>query len=120
MGYYSDVGLCLTAQGREALSAALCEAEKNNPNFTDINTLLDRAEVRTDTTSGTVAYLWESTKWYEDFPEVRFIENLLQELDSAEFLLIRVGEESEDTEIQGTFWGNPLGMCITRGIAFAV
>lgn len=118
MGYYSDVGLCLTAIGKQTLEAAMGESEKSNPDFADIRTLLDRAEVRTDTASGTVAYLWEGTKWYEDFPEVRFIENLLQELGSTDFLFFRVGEESEDTEIQGTFWGNPLGMCLTRGIAF--
>lgn len=118
MGYYSNVGLCLTAVGKQALSVALTESEKSNPDFADIKTLLDCAEVRTDTASGTVAFLWENTKWYDDFPEVRFIENLLQELDNTEFLLIRAGEDSEDTEIQGTFWGNPLGMCLTRGIAF--
>lgn len=65
--------LCLIAQGKKALEATLSEAENSNPDFADIKTLLDCAEIRTDTASGTVAYFWESTKWYDDFPEVRFI-----------------------------------------------
>lgn len=119
MGYYSDVGLCLTAAGKLALDVALTEAEKNNPDVTDIKNMLDSAEVRTDADSGTVAYLWENTKWYDDFPEVRFVENVLLELDSADFLLIRVGEDYDDTELQGHFWHNHLGMRIARGIAFS-
>ena len=94
----------------------MSEAEKCSSDFTDIKNMLDSAEVRTDADSGTVAYLWESTKWYDDFPEVRFIENLLQELDSADFLFIRVGEDSDDTEMYGTFWENPLNMRLTRGV----
>lgn len=120
MGYYSDVGLCLTAAGKLALEVTLTEAEKSISDFTDIKTMLDSAEVRTDADSGTVAYLWESTKWYDEFPEVRFVENLLLELDGTDFLLIRVGEDCDDTELQGSCWNNPLGMRITRGIAFSV
>lgn len=119
MGYYSDVGLCLTAAGKLALDMALTEAEKNNPDVTDIKNMLDSAEVRTDADSGTVAYLWENTKWYDDFPEVRFIESLLQELDGVDFLFIRAGEDSDDTEMYGTFWENPLDMRLTRGIVFS-
>lgn len=119
MGYYSDVGLCLTAAGKLALEAALTEAEKSNPDVTDIKNMLDSAEVRTDADSGTVAYLWENTKWYDDFPEVWFVENLLLELGGADFLLLRVGEDYDDTELQGSFWNNPLGMRLTRSIAFA-
>ena len=41
MGYYSDVGLCLTKNGMDQLKTALAEAEKNNPdNFAAIKMLI--------------------------------------------------------------------------------
>lgn len=116
MGYYSDVGLCLSAAGKTALDTVLLEAKKNNPDVADIQALLDHAKVITGAASGTVAYCWKSTKWYDDFAEVRFIEALMQTLDSSDFLFIRVGDDSDDTELRGGFWGNPLGMRLSRGI----
>ena len=118
MGYRSDVGLCLTAAGKQVLDTALAEAAGSNPHFTEIKNMVDHAEIRTDTDSGTVGYLWRDLKWYADYDEVRFIENLLSKLDDSDYLFIRVGESDDDTEDRGGFWENPLGMCLVRGIAF--
>jgi len=119
MGYRSDVGLCLNAKGKEALDAALAEAEKGDEHFTVIKELLDSARVRISADDdGAVAYHWEDLKWYADYSGVNFIENLLRNLDYHYYFFIRVGESDDDTEIHGGFWENPLGMCLVRGIAF--
>ena len=60
-----------------------------------------------DADTGAEAYLWECVKWYEDFSDVSFIENLLAELDWKDFLFIRIGEDYDDTEVRGDFWDNP-------------
>lgn len=116
MGYYSDVGLCLTAKGKQALNAALADAEKNNVYFEEINNLLKYVEIHTDSKTGTVGYRWASTKWYEDFGEVAFIENFLSTLDKSDYLFLRVGDDSADTECHGTFWANPVGLRFVREV----
>lgn len=118
MGYRSDVGLCLTTKGKEVLNAALTETEKNNTHIKEIKELLACAEVRSDTDCDSVAYLWRAVKWYLDYDDVGFFENLLNKLDESDYLFIRVGESDDDTDFRGGFWGNPLGMCLTREIAF--
>ena len=118
MGYRSDVGLCLNAKGKEALIAALAEAEKNNPHFSDIKELLDSSAIRAITDDGSVAYHWESLKWSADYDDVSFIENLIRQLDYNDYFFIRVGESDDDTEVRGGFLENPLGMCLVRGITF--
>ena len=74
--------------------------------------------VRHSDESGAVAYYWDNVKWYADFLEVRFIENLTVELDWEDFLFIRVGEDSDDTEYRGGFWDNPFPMGLARSITF--
>ena len=118
MGYRSDVGFCLSAKGKEALDAALAEAEKSKEHYTLVMGLLDKANSRITADDGTVAYLWQNLKWYADYSDVSFIENLLHSLDHNDYLFIRVGESDDDTEIHGGFWNNPFGMCLVRGIVF--
>ena len=118
MGYRSDVGLCLSAKGKEVLGIALSEAQKTNASFSSIQELLERADVRVSTKDGSVAYQWEDFKWYSDDDDVAFIEKLLHNLDYDDYFFIRVGESNDDTEVGGGFWDNPLGMCLVRGIAF--
>lgn len=118
MGYCSDVGLCLTATGKHVLETALVDAAKNNPHISEIRGLLEKAEVRTDADSGSVGYLWRTVQWYIDYVDVSFIENLLPNMESSDYLFIRISEADDDTEYCGGFWENPLGMCLVRGIVF--
>jgi len=69
-----------------------------------------------DTDSGSEVYLWEYVKWYEELPDVGFIENLLAELDWSDFLFIRIGEELDDIHTRGGFWGNPFDLGINRSL----
>ncbi len=119
MGYRSDVGLCLTDNGKKILNAKLAELEAGTERTTHIHELLNfPRDKREDRDSGAVVWLWERLKWYSDYGDVSFIENLLQELDEQDYFFIRVGESDDDTEARGGFWENPFGMCLVRGIAF--
>ena len=118
MGYRSDVGLCLSTKGKEALDAALAKAEKSNKDFSDIKRLMDNPDAFKIANDGTVGYLWEYVKWYADYSEVSFIEDLLNGMEEREYLFLRVGESDGDSEYRGNFWDNPLGMLPIRGITF--
>lgn len=116
MGYLSDVGLCLTAEGVKRLDAALNAARSETGQ--GIHQLLTYAEKREEHKSGSVAWFWEGIKWYWGYADVDFIENLLNELPCADYFFIRVGESDDDTEVRGGFRDNPFHMYLLRGIAF--
>lgn len=119
MGYYSDVALCLTAKGMENLAVALAQAQQNEPeNFTAVKDFIGGIPDRKDQDSGAAAFLWEGLKWYSEFEDVAFVEKFIAGLEYADYYFIRVGEDDDDTEVKGGFWDNPLGMRLTRGIAF--
>jgi hypothetical protein len=117
MSYRSDVGICLTTTGKKTLDARLAELEPDTDRTRYINELLNSPRDKREG-FGAVAWLWESLKWYSDYKDVAFIENLLRDLEDEDYLFIRVGESDDDTEYRGSFWENPFGMCLVRGITF--
>ena len=121
MSYRSDVGLCLTDTGKKALEAKLAALEAGTEREQIIHALLNSPSIkgkREDQESGAIAWHWEYLKWYADYEDVSFIENFLQDLEEEDYLYIKVGEFNDDTDIRGTFWDNPFGMCLLRGIGF--
>ena len=54
-------------------------------------------------------YRWESVKWYESFPDVQIIENIMVMCDNCDihglaydsYGFIRIGEELDDLEMKG-------------------
>ena len=118
MGYYSDVALCLTKNGMNQLKAALVQAERNNPdNFAAIKMLIGGEPSKIDEGSGSVVFLWEGEKWYDEFDEVAFVGKLMDNLPHKDFLFIRIGEDYDDIETRGNYWCNPQLVRITRKIA---
>jgi hypothetical protein len=119
MGYRSDVGLCLTENGKKTLEARLSELEVGAARTGYIHDLLNPSRnKREDPESGAVAWLWEYLKWYTDYEDVAFFEKLMNDLDYDDYYFIRVGEDEDDTDVRGGFWENPFCMCLVRGIAF--
>ena len=119
MGYRSDVGLCLTSNGKQILDSRLAELEAGTEKTLHINELLNSTrDKQEDKESGSTAWLWEHIKWYWDYEDVAFIESLLREVAYEDYYFIRVGEDNDDTEIRGGFWDNPFGMSLMRGIVF--
>ena len=54
-------------------------------------------------------YRWESVKWYESYPDVSVVQNIMVMCDSCDinglaydsYGFIRIGEELEDLEVRG-------------------
>ena len=117
MGYYSDVALCLTKNGMDQLKTALAEAEKNNPgNFAAIKMLIGGEPSKIDEGSGSVVFLWEGEKWYDEFDEIAFVGKLMDNLPHEDFLFIRLGEDYDDIETRGNFCGTPFNISVERKI----
>jgi len=117
MGYRSDIGLALTQKAVQILHQKLNALDKNSEAFSVITDFFTYADKHfEDTDSGSEVYLWEYVKWYEEFPDVGFIENLLAELDWSDFLFFRIGEEIDDMETRGSFWDNSFDLGISRRI----
>ena len=117
MGYYSDVALCLTKNGMDQLKSALIQAERNNPeNFAAIKMLIAGEPSKIDEGSGSVVFLWEGEKWYDEFAEVAFVEAFMNSLPSEDFLFIRLGEDHDDIETRGNFCGTPFNISVERKI----
>ena len=114
MGYYSDVALVLSAHA----TAKLFKYTKSKPQ-NNINTnLINHPEKHLKDSSGAEFFYWESVKWYEDFPEVQWIEKFINSLKQDEYLFIRVGELIDDVEELGTFYSNPFDVRFSRQILF--
>lgn len=114
MGYYSDVALVLSAHGIAKLSTYTKGTPKNNTNIR----LINHPDKHLVDSSGAELFYWNSVKWYEDFPEVQWIETFINSMKQEEYLLIRVGEFIDDVEEQGTFYSNPFDVRFSRQIIF--
>ena len=91
MGYRSDVFLRIA----EPLVEVVQAAAKLDPRLEE---MLKEGEsdhgAKTD-------FHWESYKWYDSYPEIKAIEDMLDELDEDDFGFIRLGEEQGDIEQKG-------------------
>ena len=117
MGYRSDVGLVLTQAAVQTLNEKLNALDKTSEAFSVITDFFAYADKHfEDTNSGSEVYLWEYVKWYEEFPDVGFVEKLLAELDWSDFLFIHIGEELDEIDTRGSFWDNPFDLGISRSI----
>lgn len=114
MGYYSDVALVLSAHATAKLLTYMKNKPQNNININ----LINHPEKHLKDSSGEELFYWESVKWYEDFPEVQWIEKFINSLKQDEYLFIRVGEFIDDVEELGTFYSNPFDVRFSRQIIF--
>jgi len=124
MGYRSEVGFCLAAPAQTKLESGLLKIRNGKGRANDeerklILELFRDATVRKDEASGDAAYHWPRLKWYAQYPDVAFVERFIEELTEDEYLFIRLGDDDDDIEIRGTFWGSPCGMALSRSIVFA-
>ena len=98
MGYRSDVGFACTPMVKQVIEQ-VCEWDS------EFKELIGYAS---DESHGTDdgRWLWNSVKWYPDFPDVQIMENLMVILDNSEMYdeygLIRIGEEQDDMETKGS------------------
>jgi hypothetical protein len=99
MGYRSDVALAFNAETEKAFQEALKNVDGEIKDF-----ITGNAAFHKDMDGNTVR-LWQAEKWYEDFPEVEFVENFIADLGENSYRFIRVGEELADVEERGDLYG---------------
>ena len=117
MGYRSDIGLALTQSAVQRMHQRLNSLDKNSEAFSVITDYIIYADKHhEDADTGAEVYLWNYVKWYDDFKEVSFLEELMQELNEQDYLFIRIGEDYDDTEVQGYFWDSPFDLKLSRAI----
>lgn len=120
MGYRSDVGLALTKEGVVFLNNKLNNLDKDSKLFNDATDMITYPKQHcADKESGAEMYLWTYQKWYLQFQEIMFFENLMNELEPESFYFVRIGEELDDNEVRGSFWDNPFDLGIDRSITFS-
>lgn len=122
MGYRSDVGIVLSKRGAQRLVE-----ERNKADFLTrkaVANFLDTRDIYRQDESGAEAYVWTLCKWYdhepEEYPEVMFFRELFKKLDCSDYLFIRIGENSDDSETDGSFYVNPFKMRMVRAIEIEV
>ena len=91
MGYRSEVYLRIA----EPLVEVVDDARKLDENLDKM--LSEGATLGKEKTD----FTWEYTKWYDTYPEVQAVENLLDMLQDDDYGFIRVGEEEGDIESKG-------------------
>ena len=88
MGYRSDVYLRISEPLVEVVDAAR-KLDKT------LDKMLSLAQ------DGKRDFYWESTKWYDSYPEIRAVESLMDMLQDDDYGFIRLGEEEGDIERKG-------------------
>lgn len=101
MGYRSDVGFACDPIIKQVI-------ETVGDWDSEFKELLDYGEDLADG-HDQGRYRWESVKWYESFPDVQIVENIMVMCDNCDgaglaydsYGFIRIGEELDDVEMKG-------------------
>lgn len=72
----------------------------------------------TDPETGAELWYWSWLKWYVDYPDVHWTEDFINRLDDGDFMFVRLGDDADDNEERGQFWGNPFDLGLVREIRF--
>lgn len=118
MGYYSEAALVFTAKGAETMRSMIGEQQLGMALRT--RNFLEESMHAVDSESRAEFFHWDSVKWYLVFEEIACINSVMEELDDEDFLFIRIGEDFEDLEIQGSYWENPFNLDVVRTVEFSL
>lgn len=104
----------------DTLNKKLAAPETSEETRKEVQDLLSQADSHySDSNSGAEVWHWAWSKWYSHFPEVAFVESLMDEMDEEDYRFIRIGEDYDDTEVRGGLWENPFDMELSRNIVLA-
>ncbi len=110
MGYRSEVCIALTDSAARLLKTVMNHLPEDHEALhllrEDQATFIDITPadiLNTDFDCDSKIY-FESIKWYQSHEDVAFIEDFLQQLDEEDYLLTRIGEDTDDTEVTGGYW----------------
>jgi len=93
MGYRSDVAI-----GFDKPANALLEAYASFDR--ELSTLLRNADSKVEHDTLT-KYYWAGEKWYDTYPEVATLQEIMELLPLCSFGFLRIGEDYEDIEEHG-------------------
>ena len=112
MGYRSDVGITLYRKDYEDMKDEAAKLGDKN-----IIAFVDNFEIHKTEDADIIQLEMSWVKWYEDFPEVQFVENFLK---NKAYRMLRIGEELEDIEeYSGKEIEEAYSMWIDRKIHFS-
>ncbi len=114
MGYHSQVGIALSKSAFDNLERKL--ALVDNKTRSAVVGFLDSVNSYKHSDDGSRGYVWNLIKWYDDEPEVKFFSALFADLDCADYLFVRVGEDMDDSERRGCFFKNPFDLNLVRRV----
>jgi hypothetical protein len=103
VGYRSDVGWACDPAVAEVIGAVLeLNPKENNP---DVHSFIDFGRDKHRGYERLNRLYFESTKWYEGFPEIDMFNRLMEHLEAHGledlYGFVRIGEELDDVEMRG-------------------
>ena len=111
MGYRSDVGFACDPAVAEVIGAVL-ELNPKDKND-DLHTLVEHGH--TSQTPTLARLFFEHVKWYENYEDVGMFNKLMSFLETHDMCdlygFIRIGEDYDDIETQGTPYEFDMGIC---------
>jgi hypothetical protein len=108
MGYRSDVALALKEEKFKDLLSSI----KDDKAAVELLSGCDKHEK-----DGWVLLFYNSVKWYEDYKEVKAINDFVDTLDEDDYSYHVMGEEPDDYTQRGT-WESPFEISLSRSLDF--
>ncbi|WP_419784287.1 hypothetical protein [Maridesulfovibrio sp.] len=106
----SDITIFLSSSGLTKFNNKLADAQRKltKPELVAVKEMLeDNFSSQTGQGYGGHLFYWARTAWDKRHPLVSLMESVLEELDTTEYSLLRIGEDESDFETRGDFYNNP-------------
>lgn len=116
MGYYSEACLCIKKDKLDQYNARLSLHKTSQ--LKELRSLLESAEHIVHPQTGDELWHWKTIKWYADYEDITFLENLMAHMDCDDYRFIGIGEDADDSEVRGCYWDNPFEMSFERNIVY--
>ncbi len=104
MGYCSDVALCVSDKVSIPDNV---QKDMNQLGFHQV------AQYK-----GCKLFILYSVKWYPESSWIHYISDFIDSLEDEEYRFLRIGEDMDDTESRGGFYGNPFNLGIERQFCY--
>ena len=108
MGYRSDVALAMKEEKFKELLSSI----KDDHTAVELLTGCEKHEK-----DGWILLYYDSVKWYDDFKEVKAINDFVDTLDEDDYSYHIMGEEVDDYKQSGT-WDSPFEIRLSRSLDF--
>jgi len=108
MGYRSDVALAMKEEKFKDLLLSI----KDDKTAVELLTGCQKHEK-----DGWILLFYDSVKWYDDYKEVKVINDFISELDEDDYSYHIMGEEPDDYTQKGT-WESPFEIRLSRSLEF--